>query len=1102
MFNVLNSILTKFHKLGIKGVFSKTLTIYTSEGFSGLSKRFSQLKNWNGSIVLPKKSGLMKFFDIASQNASTNREVSHHTLLIHVQLFQLSNLKRMIPYLRNVPIKFNLIVCYCDKKGSCVKNLFNYFQELPNLQSVKIIAHDEHENYFAQIEKDLNQNQLLLCLNDFEFSRRKISLWFMGDEFYRVCLNSKHAISEIILKFDNPKVSLIYTEPYFRVNEIDYMGRWFYGRENLLKQFGINKCFVNDLYCPNGMFFARIETIKSVLNSYFNTLFTEASSVYTRIIPAYVIDKKSEVLLLKNPNLRSLKCDSTLEAKYKIRLEFFDQQFYTATYPDVAEKMDTLKHYRTYGIREGRKGFASYPWHFLLDQLNKRNSQWNKNLPKDFDAKFYLTTYLDAAEDFLYSNIFPFEHYLLKGKKLGYLINSIELIQTKNELDNKAALKFSVVIPVFNSAETIAHCLDSVLKQTYKNIEIVAVDDGSQDDSLSILEKYRNDYPDKMKVVIHKENKGLVLTHKDGVAEVSGDYFTVLDGDDWLDENFCKTMLTVAQTVDADCVCCKWTRPTKYSSCSFIKQDDILGLRVLDDMIKINSIVNWSSELNIHYGLNRKIYKTAVWRKVDPIQISSHVLYWEDASVTIKFMLDCGKVALIENYLYNWFNNPNSVSNVPLSNRYIDNMFSVQEDLSFLLQSDLEQVRDIFVRNTENIFLGEFLKRLKNMVRYDKNESQVLIRNFAKKLLNHEKYFTENQLNRLNNKITRLYFDCLKNQHSHSEKNKICFIDPVGIRDIKNHFLSFWSEHSNVAFEYIGLEKYSSLETRIKNIDVGNDADLVVTSGGWSADDFNTIRPIVQLWHGMGAIKKVDTHPVFMRPVIAFCSSEGVRPIYAQLFGVDEKKVLPYGSIVADDYLNSNKIADAKSKFLKAFPECANKKVYLWAPTFRGKSPHLRAGDRLDWSALSEQLHDDEVFLVKFHPAIKQYDRNFSSMGEYDKIIDVTDYPELMDILSVTSVYMGDYSSSVHYALLLDVPVCFLITDFKQYSYEQGLLLTLDEFPGEVCQSVDVETIVSMIRRSKITEKYLEFKMHHLGGCTGNSKLKVFESINNLINKA
>ena len=97
---------------------------------------------------------------------------------------------------------------------------------------------------------------------------------------------------------------------------------------------------------------------------------------------------------------------------------------------------------------------------------------------------------------------------------------------------DKNNLKISVIIPIYNSEKWLRKCLDSVVLQTYENLEILCINDGSTDDSLAIMEEYAA--RDERIRVITQENKGLSGARNTGMAAMTGDYFTFIDSDDWL----------------------------------------------------------------------------------------------------------------------------------------------------------------------------------------------------------------------------------------------------------------------------------------------------------------------------------------------------------------------------------------------------------------------------------------------------------------------------------------------------------------------------------------------------------------------------------------
>lgn len=93
----------------------------------------------------------------------------------------------------------------------------------------------------------------------------------------------------------------------------------------------------------------------------------------------------------------------------------------------------------------------------------------------------------------------------------------------------------SVIVPIYNSAKYLDECLRSIVSQTYSDIEIILVNDGSTDSSKEICEKYKE--KDDRIILINKENQGLVRARKDGVRKATGEYITFVDADDWIDSD-------------------------------------------------------------------------------------------------------------------------------------------------------------------------------------------------------------------------------------------------------------------------------------------------------------------------------------------------------------------------------------------------------------------------------------------------------------------------------------------------------------------------------------------------------------------------------------
>ncbi len=108
----------------------------------------------------------------------------------------------------------------------------------------------------------------------------------------------------------------------------------------------------------------------------------------------------------------------------------------------------------------------------------------------------------------------------------------------------------SIIVPVYNTADFLPRCLDSIINQTYKNIEVIAVDDGSSDNSLEVLYKYAKQYPQIR--VIHQENAGVTVARIRGINEANGAWIGFVDSDDYIEPDMYFVLLNNALLHNAD----------------------------------------------------------------------------------------------------------------------------------------------------------------------------------------------------------------------------------------------------------------------------------------------------------------------------------------------------------------------------------------------------------------------------------------------------------------------------------------------------------------------------------------------------------------------
>lgn len=110
----------------------------------------------------------------------------------------------------------------------------------------------------------------------------------------------------------------------------------------------------------------------------------------------------------------------------------------------------------------------------------------------------------------------------------------------------------SIIVPVYNVSQYLRKCIESIINQTYVDLELVLVDDGSTDESSQICDDYRK--KDSRIIVIHKKNEGLVRARKTGLENASGRYICYVDGDDWIEPDMIECLLADMEEADADLV--------------------------------------------------------------------------------------------------------------------------------------------------------------------------------------------------------------------------------------------------------------------------------------------------------------------------------------------------------------------------------------------------------------------------------------------------------------------------------------------------------------------------------------------------------------------
>lgn len=254
----------------------------------------------------------------------------------------------------------------------------------------------------------------------------------------------------------------------------------------------------------------------------------------------------------------------------------------------------------------------------------------------------------------------------------------------------------SVVVPVYNVEKYICDCIDSIIRQTYTDLEIILSDDGSTDGCGRICDKYA-EKDDRVKV-IHAGNMGLSEARNRGIRIASGDYITFVDSDDVLDRSFVQKLMHVMQEYHTDISVAAYrtfldtAELAADGSNGETGDKEVLSEKCLYD---VEFLKKETTCLTVAWG---KLYKKQlfhdIWYPVGKLH--------EDTFTTYKLMDRADKVVYLKEKLYYWRENPDSISRGPFQIKHLDEADAYMEQMEFFHAKGLQ-------RYVEIVF-GEYLE--------------------------------------------------------------------------------------------------------------------------------------------------------------------------------------------------------------------------------------------------------------------------------------------------------------------------------------------------------------------------------------------------------
>ena len=285
----------------------------------------------------------------------------------------------------------------------------------------------------------------------------------------------------------------------------------------------------------------------------------------------------------------------------------------------------------------------------------------------------------------------------------------------------------SVIVPIYNVEKYINKCVDSIINQTYKNLEIILVDDGSPDNCPQICDEYAT--KDKRIKVIHKENGGLPAARNSGVKIASGEYITFVDGDDWIDINMYSNMMS--KNDDYDIIRTEYIKHDGdkelfKSKLPYQEQKLFDCTKDRDELLKL------LYALKIHANIVCMVVKKELINKIYPFD--EKVQLGEDLLIAVSLFCNCKNILFLPEFYYYYFQNNASISLSPeRSYKNIDDLLLLKEKILAIL--------DKYHKNSNEIKTGFekcILIKTRGLIAEKKNEKE--FKNIVRYLCENSKY--------------------------------------------------------------------------------------------------------------------------------------------------------------------------------------------------------------------------------------------------------------------------------------------------------------------------------------------------------------------------
>lgn len=210
---------------------------------------------------------------------------------------------------------------------------------------------------------------------------------------------------------------------------------------------------------------------------------------------------------------------------------------------------------------------------------------------------------------------------------------------------------------------------------------------------------------------------------------------------------------------------------------------------------------------------------------------------------------------------------------------------------------------------------------------------------------------------------------------------------------------------------------------------------------------------VLQLWHACGAIKKFGNvidrkYHIENYDYVLSTSSYWKQP-YSESFSVNIDQILPIGMPRTDELFDLKQKEEYRNKLYARYPQLQDKKIILYAPTFRGNIYQGFSTIPFNVSKLMDDLGEDYVFLYKFHPLLGNI-----QLAQHGLVFNMN-HEDIHQLFCIADYLISDYSSVVFDFMILEKPIIFFVPDLKEYIRDLGVFVDITTLPYPICNDED-----------------------------------------------